>query len=400
MAEQLNLGMECEDGAYISIKIHQDLNLLEDQMNQNSSESAIAQTDPKDGSADQRLLNQKVEPGDLENGQGLFRQPEINIGLLGLSINDNDVPDRREEATINQNLEEAPPPPLMLAPLATPGNVNVIRSTRFMDDLGKEIKLYRTRGRKRGVLILFSYSEFTTGEHFRDVATDNEMLADLFRQIGFNLILPYENKTKQETIDIIKARSRELEGYECVFFVMSSHGYGRDGMWDTEIRCTDGGLVSSHEVVDLFNSEHCPRLAGVPKVFVFQACRGRKLPPELQGVITDVSNFTDDAEARDTGSRGRSYSDILIAHSTLPGFVSPRNEGDNKGSWYKQALCSVFASHAHDHHVLELFQLVDVALKRRCHAATTTVESWGFNKHLYLHPGLVEDADGNPKPMQ
>ncbi|XP_061711799.1 caspase Dronc-like [Cydia pomonella] len=202
----------------------------------------------------------------------------------------------------------------------------------------------------------------------------------------------------QETLDIIK--ELKLEGFECVFFVVSSHGYGRDGMWDTEIRCTDGGLISSHEVVDLFNSENRPTLDGVPKVFIFQACRGKKLPPELQGVITDVSHFNEETEARDSAGRGRNYSDILIAHSTLPGFVSPRNEGDNKGSWYKQALCSVFAAHAHDHHVLELFQLVDEALKRRCHAATTTVESWGFNKHLYLHPGLAEDVNGNPKPTQ
>ncbi|XP_063619955.1 caspase Dronc-like [Cydia splendana] len=267
-----------------------------------------------------------------------------------------------------------------------------------MDDLGKEIKLYRTRSlQHRGALVLFSYSEFTTGEHFRDIASDSEMLMDLFRQIGFRLNLSYENKTKRETLDLIKGL--KLEEFECVFFVVSSHGYGRDGMWDTEIRCTDGGLISSHEVVDLFNSENHPTLDGVPKVFIFQACRGKKLPPELQGVITDVSNFTEASEPRDSGSRGRSYSDILIAHSTLPGFVSPRNEGDNSGSWYKQALCSVFAAHAHDHHVLELFQLVDEALKRRCHAATTTVESWGFNKHLYLHPGLAEDANGNPKPM-
>ncbi|XP_063531859.1 caspase-7-like [Cydia strobilella] len=396
MAELLNLDMDCEN----AVAIQECLSSIAEQMNQNNSQKEYSAVEPnKDVSEDRSLqMQMEIAPGELEYGQGLLGPPGITGGLLDLYINDNDVLDRNEEATINNNEEGASPPPLVLAPLATPGNLQVIRSTKFMDDLGKEIKLYRTRGVLRGALVLFSYSEFTTGENFRDIASDNEMLMDLFRQIGFKLILPHENKTKQETLDLIKAL--ELDGFECVFFVVSSHGYGRVGMWDTEFRCTDGGLISCYEVVDRFNSENYPTLDGVPKVFIFQACRGKKRPLELQGVQIDVTNFNEETEARESRSRGRNYSDILIAHSTLPGFVSPRNEGDNKGSWYKQALCAVFAAHAHDHHVIELFQLVDEALKRHCHAATTTVESWGFNKHLYLHPGLTEDANGNPKFMQ
>ncbi|XP_061711685.1 uncharacterized protein LOC133520981 [Cydia pomonella] len=170
MAEPLNRDMECENGPHNAVAIQEGLSSVEEQVNQNSNQkegSAVSLTVPnKDLSEDRSLLMQmEIAPGELEYGQG----------LLGFSS----------------------PSPLVLAPLATPGNLQVIRSTRFMDNLGKEIKLYRTRGLQRGVLVLFSYSNFTTGENFRDIASDNEMLTDLFRQIGFKLILRFENQTKR-----------------------------------------------------------------------------------------------------------------------------------------------------------------------------------------------------------
>lgn len=62
-----------------------------------------------------------------------------------------------------------------------------------------------------------------------------------------------------------------------------------------------------------------------------------------------------------------------------------------RGSWYIQALCHVFAARAHDCHVEKLFTLVDERLKQRFGSQTSSVDRWGFNKRLYLHPGLYED---------
>ncbi|XP_047985212.1 caspase-7-like [Leguminivora glycinivorella] len=276
--------------------------------------------------------------------------------------------------------------------LAVPGNLKVIPSSVFMKDNGREIKLYYSRGLQRGALVIFSFSEFTTGEERREIDSDISMLKDLFKQIGFSYILHCENHSKEETMDILK--KLRLEGYDCVFFVVSSHGYGRDGMWDTEIRCTNGGLISTHEIVNLFIGENYPELIEIPKVFIFQMCRGKKLLPNLQGALTDISNCTQRVN-RQNSIRGSSYSDILIAYSTLPGFVSPLHRGNSKLSWFIQALCSVFAAHAHNHHVIDLFRLVVDAMKQLCPAAVPTLEIVDFKKDLYLHPGLAEDEFGN-----
>lgn len=79
-----------------------------------------------------------------------------------------------------------------------------------------------------------------------------------------------------------------------------------------------------------------------------------------------------------------------VCSTTEPvaGFVSRRDP--ERGSWYIQALCEVFAARAHDCHVDKLFTLVDERLRTRFHIQTSSVDRWGFNRRLYLHPGLAE----------
>lgn len=71
------------------------------------------------------------------------------------------------------------------------------------------------------------------------------------------------------------------------------------------------------------------------------------------------------------------------------GFVSRRDA--EAGSWYIQALCQVFAARAHDCHVEQLFTLVDTELHARFRSQTSSIDRWGFNRLLYLHPGLFQD---------
>lgn len=60
------------------------------------------------------------------------------------------------------------------------------------------------------------------------------------------------------------------------------------------------------------------------------------------------------------------------------------------GSWYIQVLCEVFAERVHNTHVDKLFTLVDMRMREKFRRQTSSVERWGFNKRLYLHPGLYE----------
>lgn len=57
----------------------------------------------------------------------------------------------------------------------------------------------------------------------------------------------------------------------------------------------------------------------------------------------------------------RNYEDMLIVYSTIPGFVSYRDEYN--GTWFIQILCEVFMNYAHKVHVRELFDMVGIRME-------------------------------------
>lgn len=273
--------------------------------------------------------------------------------------------------------------------------IKVITSTELTENTSG-LLCYATKSRKRGILFMITNIEFDNDcEAYRrgaDVDTNN--LKELFMQIGFHRTLIYNNLSFLEMTSTVENFSKldALKETECVFIVIASHGYERKDTGDTDIRCSDGRLISSNFIIRQFNNNNCPLLRMKPKVFIFQTCRGNKID---SGVWLNrneeyLRNNYVETDGQQSNSI-RTYSDILIAHSTIPGFASHRDPKD--GSWYIQALCKIFAQHAYNTHVEDLFKLVDAELQNyfNISAQTSSVENWGFNKHLYLHPGLFVD---------
>lgn len=71
----------------------------------------------------------------------------------------------------------------------------------------------------------------------------------------------------------LRSLNEVLAGVECLFVVVSSHGYGRAGSSDNDFRCYDGQLMSTYEFIKYFDNRNLHMLQGVPKVFIFQICR-------------------------------------------------------------------------------------------------------------------------------
>ena len=90
-------------------------------------------------------------------------------------------------------------------------------------------------------------------------------------------------------------------------------------------------------------------LAGKPKLFFVQACRGSQY---MEGI--DSNPF-----AIDYVSRIPMEADFLIAYSTVAGYYSWRNS--NSGSWFIQSLCAMLDENGAK---LELMQLL-IGVNRR-----------------------------------
>ena len=93
-----------------------------------------------------------------------------------------------------------------------------------------------------------------------------------------------------------------------------------------------------------------------------------------------------------------SWEDILIAYSTLPGYVA--NRDCTKGTWFVQSLCKVFMEHAHNTNLRDMLDLVALDLKQNFTSETGAKQSFNYDvrhfyKKLYFNPGLQVNFDIN-----
>ncbi|KAM3961857.1 death regulator Nedd2-like caspase [Aphomia sociella] len=351
-------------------------------------------------------------------------KPEANDESKFISIRAEKKQKEMDLSRRNEQARAAPvsTPPwlacLHLRPVLWTHHFNIAVYVYYAD-----IKVYEIGSGLR-VMLIFTYNEFEAQieETRHGAEVDCHNLKYLFTQLGFK-VLAYPNLKYKETVDLLARMPQSLRGAACVFVVVSSHGYARHSSADFEFRVSDARLLSFQRFVDYFNNDALPDLVGVPKVFIFQTCRGSKeMLPSLTTlyeslpmpdasrtgarVSPDSSDYPDavrDGPPRQSAAAAlpvqpRRYSDILIAHSTVPGYVSRRDPLE--GSWYIQTLCEVFAKHAAEYHIEDLFKIVDEKMNENHKYQTSSVDKWGFNKRLYLRPGLIETNDHRSQNSQ
>ncbi|KAL3092770.1 hypothetical protein niasHS_007979 [Heterodera schachtii] len=139
-------------------------------------------------------------------------------------------------------------------------------------------------------------------------------------------------------------------------------------------------VVLSHGALD--NIYGCPKLIGRPKLFFFNTCGG---PNEEYGAYTGSRTLAKPATGQSSDSADSTVgqhtsisSDFLVARSSWPNFVSWRDE--RIGSWFIQALVTVFALKGSEEHVLELMTRGMVTVIQRFA---------GFDGHNNAHSAIV-----------
>ncbi|XP_055047261.2 caspase-6-like [Misgurnus anguillicaudatus] len=213
---------------------------------------------------------------------------------------------------------------------------------------------YKMSYKRRGLALIFNHENFywKLGLSYRSgTNADRENLKGRFKELGFEVKAFDDYKRDQVLEELNKAAAANHADADCLVCIFLSHGenghiYANDDKIDVE------------EITALFKGNKCPSLAGKPKIFILQACRGDKHDdPVVPMDVTDsemVNEVEVDAGVLYTLPAG---ADFIMCYSVAEGYYSHREVV--RGSWYIQDLCEILTRFGSTAEFTELLTLVN-----------------------------------------
>ncbi|XP_036425750.1 caspase-8-like isoform X2 [Colossoma macropomum] len=199
-----------------------------------------------------------------------------------------------------------------------------------------EIGEYKMSSVPRGLCLIINNIKFDPPFKDRKGSdVDEESLKEVFCWLGFTVEV-HRDKTAEQMKDILKQFSQKDHKGDCFVCCILSHGCTEG------VHGTDGRVVCSEDMFPPFRGTSCRSLAGKPKVFFIQACRGDdyQLPVEVQADNLEGDEAAEEAVLETDVVEMFTIpddADFFVARSTVKGFYSFRNI--LSGSWFIQSLC-------------------------------------------------------------
>lgn len=191
---------------------------------------------------------------------------------------------------------------------------------------------YNMSHEKRGLAIVISYSEFDDPNSLaprKCASHDADLCKASLERLGYEVKPHLENPKKDELLNILKAASRyDHSDCDSLIVVFMSHGKHDEKTNKEYVFARDREVLTS-QLWENFTAENCPTLAGKPKMFFIQACRGDKtdggvlVKKRKAAIVTDHVTITPKTEEYSIPV----YADMLVMWATYPGmsaFKSPR----------------------------------------------------------------------------
>ncbi|CAG7826809.1 unnamed protein product [Allacma fusca] len=232
--------------------------------------------------------------------------------------------------------------------------------------VSKNNRYYNMDHLDRGRVIIFNFEEWDNTKFpglnpRKGSAKDKNDLAKCFGDLDFD-VLSYDNlNSHQFWKEINEVRDDDHSSRDCLVVVIMSHGE------KNQIYAQDG-TISVNKIWEAFQADKCPTLAGKPKIFIIQACRGHGYDNGTE-LHNKKYEFNPSPKADDdvTDSAPFSYvipnaADVFIAFSCPLGQASWRN--NMNGTWFIQAVCKVLPEKVYNTDLQTLFTHVarEVAL--------------------------------------
>jgi len=269
------------------------------------------------------ILSQKIDQ-DVEKG---------TIGLLDKLMNKDDQHCKEFISILGEDetLKTFPGLGKVLCPAMAPQQVAV--RTPATDTPIQEAgldKTYEMVQIPRGLCVIINNVNFKKSGERKGSDTDADTLDQVFTWLGF-MVKRHRNKTAAEMKAVLQECRQSAFG-DCFICCALSHGESKG------ILGCDDDILTIEEILIPFKG--CPELAGKPKLFFIQACRGNKFPDEVL-LTTDTGGEV--AQELDTDVRPFQMrtipadADFLVSMATVDNYYSMRHP--TEGSWFIQSLC-------------------------------------------------------------
>ncbi|XP_025163216.1 caspase-1 isoform X2 [Harpegnathos saltator] len=183
--------------------------------------------------------------------------------------------------------------------------------TAFMS-VAKDADRYNMDHKNRGKCVIFNHEEFEmTGFDKREGSTIDAMkLQKSFGNLGFDVKV-YDNLTYKEVFDVLEELGSKTDhtDNDCICIIVLTHGLQND------LISAKDAAYKTDKLWKPFTADNCPTLAGKPKLFFIQACRGEEID---NGVVLSPRSSVSSTDSV-SSYKIPTHADILIAHSSAQG---------------------------------------------------------------------------------
>ncbi|XP_042890408.1 caspase-1-like [Penaeus japonicus] len=209
---------------------------------------------------------------------------------------------------------------------------------------------YNMRHKERGHALVLAYENFSSsGPPRRSCAEhDVHIVTKAFKKLNF-VVTTHWDLRKEKFLATLKQESeRDHSDHDCLAVVVMSHGGVNNNK--EEFIWTYDNKVDTTELWKNFTPEKCPSLAGKPKLFFIQACRGENVDKGVRLQRPRGLQVQTDSLPIERDYAIPLYADMLMMWASYPGMFAFKsgNNGIN-GSVFLHFLSKVLTEDGDQH---------------------------------------------------
>ena len=201
---------------------------------------------------------------------------------------------------------------------------------------------YEMKSGCHGLAIIITNKNFSENPTRPGTGVDEENLKVMLCFLGYKVHIYRDVDSKGMFSIFKKVQQFDHTPYDSFICCILSHGTKDAVLASNSIQVNIADLTGE------LNGDKCPKLAGKPKLFFIQACRG----DELQKRITV------------DGETLPNTSDFFFSFAVPLGYRAFQHK--EKGSWYVTELCRAIGEHAVYAPLIEMMHLVHQRVAKKC----------------------------------